>query len=228
MSSTTPHSPTEQSNLSTLKGKILLVGLTGGIGSGKTTVSDLLTQLGAGVIDTDLIAHQITGPGGSAIPLIQKEFGPDYIDASGALNRAKMRTLVFENPKFRGLLEQITHTLIQQKTIQQALELAKNGAPYLVFVVPLLIESRTWQNLIDYLIAVDCPVETQIERVMHRNNLSRADVWKIIKAQVSRHDRNAQANTVIENTGDLDSLKIQVEDLNEKFLQISKDLQSSS
>jgi len=228
MSSTTPHSPTEQSNLSTLKGKILLVGLTGGIGSGKTTVSDLLTQLGAGVIDTDLIAHQITGPGGSAIPLIQKEFGPDYIDASGALNRAKMRTLVFENPKFRGLLEQITHPLIQQKTIQQALELAKNGAPYLVFVVPLLIESRTWQNLIDYLIAVDCPVETQIERVMHRNNLSRADVWKIIKAQVSRHDRNAQANTVIENTGDLDSLKIQVEDLNEKFLQISKDLQSSS
>jgi len=228
MSSTTPHSPTEQANLSTLKGKILLVGLTGGIGSGKTTVSDLLTQLGAGVIDTDLIAHQITGPGGSAIPLIQKEFGPDYIDASGALNRAKMRTLVFENPKFRGLLEQITHPLIQQKTIQQALELAKNGAPYLVFVVPLLIESRTWQNLIDYLIAVDCPVETQIERVMHRNNLSRADVWKIIKAQVSRHDRNAQANTVIENTGDLDSLKIQVEDLNEKFLQISKDLQSSS
>jgi len=228
MSSTTPHSPTEQSNLSTLKGKILLVGLTGGIGSGKTTVSDLLTQLGAGVIDTDLIAHQITGPVGSAIPLIQKEFGPDYIDASGALNRAKMRTLVFENPKFRGLLEQITHPLIQQKTIQQALELAKNGAPYLVFVVPLLIESRTWQNLIDYLIAVDCPVETQIERVMHRNNLSRADVWKIIKAQVSRHDRNAQANTVIENTGDLDSLKIQVEDLNEKFLQISKDLQSSS
>ena len=228
MSSTTPHSPTEQSNLSTLKGKILLVGLTGGIGSGKTTVSDLLTQLGAGVIDTDLIAHQITGPVGSAIPLIQKEFGPDYIDASGALNRAKMRTLVFENPKFRGLLEQITHPLIQQKTIQQALELAKNGAPYLVFVVPLLIESRTWQNLIDYLIAVDCPVETQIERVMHRNNLSRADVWKIIKAQVSSHDRNAQANTVIENTGDLDSLKIQVEDLNEKFLQISKDLQSSS
>ena len=228
MSSTTPHSPTEQSNLSTLKGKILLVGLTGGIGSGKTTVSDLLTQLGAGVIDTDLIAHQITGPGGSAIPLIQKEFGPDYIDASGALNRAKMRTLVFENPKFRGLLEQITHPLIQQKTIQQALELAKNGAPYLVFVVPILIESRTWQNLIDYLIAVDCPVETQIERVMHRNNLSRADVWKIIKAQVSRHDRNAQANTVIENTGDLDSLKIHVEDLNEKFLQISKDLQSSS
>jgi len=228
MSSTTPYSSTEQSELSTLKGKILLVGLTGGIGSGKTTVSDLLTQLGAGVIDTDLIAHQITGPGGSAIPLIQKEFGPDYIDASGALNRAKMRTLVFENPKFRGLLEQITHPLIQQKTIQQALELAKNGAPYLVFVVPLLIESRTWQNLIDYLIAVDCPVETQIERVMHRNNLSRADVWKIIKAQVSRHDRNAQANTVIENTGDLDSLKIQVEDLNEKFLQISKDLQSSS
>ena len=228
MSSTTPHSPTEQSNLSTLKGKILLVGLTGGIGSGKTTVSDLLTQLGAGVIDTDLIAHQITGPGGSAIPLIQKEFGPDYIDASGALNRAKMRTLVFENPKFRGLLEQITHPLIQQKTIQQALELAKNGAPYLVFVVPLLIESRTWQNLIDYLIAVDCPVETQIERVMHRNNLSRADVWKIIKAQVSRHDRNAQANTVIENTGDLDNLKSQVKNLNEKFLQISKDLQSSS
>lgn len=228
MSSTTPYSSTEQSELSTLKGKILLVGLTGGIGSGKTVVSDLLTQLGAGVIDTDLIAHQITGPNGSAIPLIQKAFGSDYIDALGALNRAKMRTLVFENPKFRGLLEEITHPLIRQKTTQQALELAKNGVPYLVFVVPLLIESGTWQHLIDYLVVVDCPVETQIKRVMHRNNLSRAEVEKILKAQASRLDRNSQANTVIENTGDLGNLKSQVKNLNEKFLQISEDWQSSS
>ena len=228
MPSTTPHTPTEQSDLSALKGKILLVGLTGGIGSRKTAVSNLLTQLGAGVIDTDLIAHQITGPGGSAIPLIEKTFGSDYIDASGALNRAKMRTLVFENPKFRGLLEQITHPLIRQKTTKEALELTKNGVPYLVLVVPLLIESGTWQHLIDYLVAVDCPVETQIERVMHRNNLSRTEVEKIIKAQASRLDRNSQANAVIENTGDLDSLKDQVRNLNEKFLQIGKDWQSSS
>ena len=228
MPSTTSHSFTEQSSLSTLKGKILLVGLTGGIGSGKTAVSDLLSQLGAGVIDTDLIAHQITGTGGGAIPLIQEKFGPEYIDASGALNRAKMRVLVFENPKLRRLLEQITHPLIQQKTIQKALDLAKNGAPYLIFVVPLLIESGTWEHLIDYLVVVDCPVETQIERVMHRNNLSRAEVEKILKVQVSRHERNCRANLIIKNTGDRDSLKSQVENLNEKFLQISKDFQSSS
>ena len=147
----------DQFELSDLKGQILLVGLTGGIGSGKTAVSDLLGQLGAGVIDTDLISHQITAPNGKAIPAIRQEFGPEFIKADGALDRPKMRTLVFAQPEARKTLEAITHPLIRQETVNQAVELSRAGAPYLVFAVPLLVESKSWQNLVDYLVVVDCP-----------------------------------------------------------------------
>ena len=122
MASTHFNLPADRADLANLKGNIPLLGLTGGIGSGKTTVSDLLGQLGAGIIDTDLIAHQITAPGGVAIPLILDQFGPEFIDPSGALNRAKMRALVFEKPEARKILEQITHPFIRQKTAKRALE----------------------------------------------------------------------------------------------------------
>ncbi|WP_293600941.1 dephospho-CoA kinase [Polynucleobacter sp. 39-46-10] len=196
------------------------IGLTGGIGSGKTAVSDLLGKLGAGVIDTDLISHQITAPGGKAIPLITKEFGADFIDPQGALDRPKMRALVFADSNARQALEKITHPLIQQETAKQAFELAKSGAPYLVFVVPLLIESGSWVNLIDYLIVVDCPEETQIQRVMHRSNMTRLDVENILKAQTSRKVRLAAANAVIENQGSLDELKSEVLKLHQELLKI--------
>lgn len=209
-----------QADLKALKGEIPLIGLTGGIGSGKTAVSNLLGGLGAGVIDTDLIAHQITAPGGKAIPLITKSFGIDFINPEGSLNRAKMRTLVFEDAKARQVLEQITHPLIQQETAKQALALAKSGVPYLVFVVPLLIESGSWLKRIDYLVVVDCPEETQIQRVMHRNNMTRLDVENILKAQTSRKVRLAAANAVIENQGDLDELKSDVLSLHQQLLKI--------
>ncbi|QWE17606.1 dephospho-CoA kinase [Polynucleobacter sp. AP-Nino-20-G2] len=197
-----------------------LVGLTGGIGSGKTAVSDLLGQLGAGIIDTDLIAHQITAPGGSAIPLISERFGSEYLDSHGALDRPKMRTLVFGNAQARQTLEQITHPLIKQETAKQAFTLAKSGAPYLVFVVPLLVESRTWVDLLDFVVVVDCPEETQIERVMHRNNMARSDVENILKAQASRKERLDNANAVIQNQGSLEELRREVQDLHEKLLKI--------
>ncbi|WP_216863148.1 dephospho-CoA kinase [Polynucleobacter sp. 78F-HAINBA] len=209
-----------QAGLKALKGEIPLIGLTGGIGSGKTAVSDLLGELGAGIIDTDLISHQITAPGGKAIPLIAKAFGADFIDPQGALIRSKMRTLVFENPGARKVLEQITHPLIQEETSEQAFELAKSGVPYLVFVVPLLIESGSWVNLIDYLVVVDCPEEVQIQRVMHRNNMTRSDVENVLKAQTSRNARLAAANTVIENQGSLDALKSEVLSLHQQLLKI--------
>ena len=218
----------DQFELSDLKGQILLVGLTGGIGSGKTAVSDLLGQLGAGVIDTDFISHQITAPNGKAIPAIRQEFGPEFIKADGALDRPKMRTLVFAQPEARKTLEAITHPLIRQETVNQAVELSRAGAPYLVFAVPLLVESKSWQNLVDYLVVVDCPEEVQIERVMHRNKLSREEVEKILDAQTSRKERLACANAVIENQGSLDQLDSQVRQLNQKILQIQKDLLSSS
>jgi dephospho-CoA kinase len=217
-----------QTDLKALKGKISFIGLTGGIGSGKTAVSDLLGKLGAGIIDTDLISHQITAPGGQAIPLIRKAFGADFIDSKGALNRPKMRTLVFEDPMARQVLEQITHPLIQQETAKQAFELAKSQVPYLVFVVPLLIESGFWLKLIDYLVVVDCPEETQIQRVMHRNNMARPEVESILKAQTNRSSRLAAANTVIENQGDLDELKSAVLNLHQQLLKIQGEPLSSS
>ncbi len=209
-----------QADLKALKGEIPLIGLTGGIGSGKTAVSNLLGELGAGVIDTDLISHQITAPGGKAIPLIAKEFGDDFIDSQGALDRVKLRTMVFADSNARQALEKITHPLIQQETAKQAFELAKSGVPYLVFVVPLLIESGSWVKLIDYLIVVDCPEETQIQRVMHRSNMTRLDVENILKAQTSRNVRLAAANTVLENQGSLDELKSEVLSLHQQLLKI--------
>jgi len=220
MASTHSNFDSAQADLKALKGEIPLIGLTGGIGSGKTAVSNLLGELGAGVIDTDLISHQITAPGGKAIPLIAKEFGDDFIDSQGALDRVKMRTLVFADSNARQALEKITHPLIQQETAKQAFGLAKSGVPYLVFVVPLLIESGSWVKLIDYLIVVDCPEETQIQRVMHRSNMTRLDVENILKAQTSRNVRLAAANTVLENQGSLDELKSEVLSLHQQLLKI--------
>ena len=222
------NTPAEQASLSALKGRLPLVGLTGGIGSGKTAVSDELAKLGAGIVDTDLIAHQITAPGGAAIPLIQKQFGAEFIDPSGALDRSKMRSLVFADPQARKSLEEITHPLIRHETIKQAQKLLEEKAPYLVFVVPLLIESGNWRHLLDYLVVVDCPEETQIERVMHRSKLPRNEVKAILKAQTSRAERLACADLVIENQGTLDQLKAEVLSLHQKILQIQKDRSSSS
>ena len=220
--------PAEQAGLDILKGHAPFVGLTGGIGSGKTAVSDLLAQLGAGVVDTDLIAHQITAPHGTAIPFIQKQFGAEFIDSSGALDRAKMRKLVFADPDARKALEAITHPLIRKETIRQAKQLIEDKVPYLVFVVPLLIESGNWLTLLDYLVVVDCPEEVQIERVMHRSKLPRNEVERILKAQASRQERITHADMVIENQGSLDSLQAEVLKLHQKILQIQKDRTSSS
>ena len=217
-----------QSDLSSLKGHLPLIGLTGGIGSGKTAVSDQLAKLGAGIVDTDLIAHLITAPKGIAIPLIEKQFGAEFISADGSLNRSKMRSLVFENPEARKILEAITHPLIREETTRQAVQLVKEGVPYLLFVVPLLIESSTWLGLIDRLVVVDCPEEMQIERVMHRSNLTRNEVERILAAQASRQERLSHADMVIENQDSLVDLVTEVQSLHQKILQIQKDKTSSS
>jgi dephospho-CoA kinase len=228
MASTHPILTRAQSDLKALKGKKPLIGLTGGIGSGKTAVSDLLGSLGVGIIDTDLISHQITAPGGKAIPFIAKAFGDEFIDAQGALDRSKMRALVFTDPKARQSLEQITHPLIQEETVKQAFELINSTAPYLIFVVPLLIESGFWIKLIDYLVVVDCTEETQIQRVMQRNNMTRPEVENILEAQTSRDARLAAANVVIQNQGNPDELKAEVLNLHQQLLRIQEKSDSSS
>ena len=228
MATAAPTPTTEQSDLSLLKGHIPLIGLTGGIGSGKTAISDLLAKFGAGIVDTDLIAHQMTAPHGAAMALIEKQFGPEFITVDGALNRDKMRSLVFTKPEARKSLEAITHPLIRQETIRQGLDLSKKGVPYLVFVVPLLIESGSWMDLIDRLVLVDCPKETQIQRVMQRSNLPREDVERILAAQARREERLKHADIVIKNQGSLKDLEVEVQNLHQKFLQFQKDQPSSS
>ncbi len=228
MAPTTSKILTEPSDLSHQKGATLFIGLTGGIGSGKTTVSDLLGKLGAGVVDTDLIAHQITAAKGKAMPAIEQQFGQSFLDAMGALDRPKMRALVFANPDARKSLEAITHPLIRQETIWQAREWISKGAPYIVFVVPLLIESDSWQDLLDLLVVVDCPEEAQIARVVQRSNLAPEEVKRIIRSQATRDERLACADVVIENQENLSALNAEVMQLHQKILQIRKDRSSSS
>ena len=220
--------PISKTGLALLKGSIPFVGLTGGIGSGKSAVSDELSKLGVGVVDTDRIAHQITAPNGSAIPLIQQQFGHEFINSEGALIRDKMRSLVFSNPEARKTLEAITHPLIREATIQQTQLLLKTKVPYIVFVVPLLLESGNWRPLLDCLVVVDCSEEMQIERVMQRSKLPRKEVERILQAQISRQERLASADLVIENQSSLENLKAEVVKLHQKILQIQEDRLSSS
>ena len=163
-----------------LKGKVPFLGLTGGIGSGKSSVASFLAKRGAWVIDTDLIAHQISAPGGVAIEPIKREFGSEFILPDGSLNRAKMREHVFTNTESKRKLEAITHPLIRQETILQAENGLENHAPYLVFMVPLLLESGTWTENLDHIAVVDCEEEIQIRRVMERSQLDRQEVLGIM------------------------------------------------
>ncbi|CAH0161717.1 Dephospho-CoA kinase [Massilia sp. Bi118] len=195
--------------------QIFSVGLTGGIGCGKTTVADLFAARGAAVIDTDQIAHALTAPGGAAMPDLVQEFGADYATPDGAMDRAKMRALVFADPGARARLEAILHPKIREATAAAAL-LATG--PYVMFVVPLLIESGTWRERVARVLAIDCPEEVQVARVMARNNLPEAQVRAIMAAQVTRAQRQAAADDLILNDDGLDALLPQVERLHAFYL----------
>lgn len=185
-----------------------LVGLTGGIGSGKSTVAGLFAAQGVRIIDTDLLSHRLTQPGGPAIPLIRKEFGDSHIDAQGALNRARMRQLVFADPAAKLKLEAILHPLILAETRRQAAEPC--DAPYTLVVVPLLFESGRYADWMNRTIAVDCPEKTQLARTMLRSQLSEAEVRAILAQQLGRAERLGRADEVIRNDGTLEELKAQV------------------
>lgn len=206
------------SALTALKGQIPLIGLTGGIGSGKSAVAKCLASLGATVIDSDQIAHDITVPHGAAIAPIQARFGPDLLAADGSLDRSKMRRLAFNDPSVLQSLEAITHPLIHAETLRQASQAHQNGALYLVFMVPLLVESGYWPQIIDHLVVVDCPPELQIERVMQRSKLDRSQIEQIMSKQASREDRLAAADTILLNDGSLDKLIPQIEALHQLII----------
>lgn len=186
------------------------VGLTGGIGSGKTTVADMLAARGATVIDTDRIAHQLAAPGGLAIPEIRAQFGEAFLAADSAMDRAKMREYVFAEPGAKARLEAILHPLIRIEA-ERAAEQAQGA--YLVFVVPLLVESETWRQRVSRVLVVDCPEQVQIQRVISRSGLSEPQVRAIMAAQASRQERLAAADDVINNDGDTLALVPQVDRL---------------
>lgn len=174
----------------------LRIGLTGGIGSGKSTVAALLVQHGATLVDTDAIARRLTEPGGAAISPIAAEFGADLIAATGALDRERMRDLVFSDAAARRRLEAILHPMIGVETQRQA-QAARTRV--LVFDVPLLAESAHWRGRVDRVLVVDCEESTQVERVVARSALSHAAVRTIIAQQATRRQRRACADAVIHN-----------------------------
>ena len=182
--------------------KPLRLGLTGGIGSGKSTVASILARAGAAVMDADAISRSLTQAGGRAIPAILAEFGETLIGPDGAMDREAMRALVFSNPSSKRQLEAIVHPLVGQVLQEQSNAAVAAGHACLAYDVPLLVESGDrWRRQVDWVCVVDCEVETQIQRVMARNQLGRADVERIISQQASRQQRLACADAVIFNEG---------------------------
>lgn len=190
------------------------VGLTGGIGSGKSTVAQILGAHGAIVIDADAISRNLTASGGDAIATIAAEFGPEFITPSGELDRPRMRELVYADGAAKQRLEAIIHPLVGRATQQQAQDAVDHGKPCIVFDIPLLVEAGHWRSRLDRVLVIDCAVETQVRRVMIRSGLSRAEVEKIIAAQASRTLRLAAADSVIHNEDiSLDDLQTEIEQL---------------
>jgi dephospho-CoA kinase len=196
-----------------------LVGLTGGIGSGKSTVATLFSELGVPVIDTDVISHQLTQAEGAAIAAIRAEFGDSYINEQGALDRAKMRQLVFSDHAAKKRLEDILHPLILKQVKTRA---ESSTAPYILLVIPLLFETRDYLNWLHHTVTIDCAEETQVARAAKRNGLNEQMVRTIMARQISRAQRLQLANDVVLNDGTLNDLRVQIEKLNQHYLRLAK------
>ncbi len=194
----------------------LLIGLTGGIGSGKSTVATLFEQHGTRIIDTDEISRSLTSAGGKAIPRILGVFGADFIDSAGALNRSKMREFVFANSTAKAKLEAILHPLILEQAKQATS--TPSTAPYTFVVIPLLFESQSYRDWLHWTLVVDCAEKIQLARTMQRNGVDKALVESIMAQQISRSQRLALADDIIRNDGDLPSLSAQVDLLHVRYL----------
>jgi dephospho-CoA kinase len=195
---------------------MFVVGLTGGIGSGKSTVADLFVQRGVTLVDTDAIAHALTAPGGAAIPALQKAFGEHLLCANGGLDRVAMRRLVFTDASAKARLETILHPMIRAESDRLC---AAAQSPYVVLAVPLLVESGTYRQRCDRILVVDCDEATQVARVMARNGMTESEVRSIIAAQATREVRLAAADDVVDNSGAPETLPAIVEKLHQTYLQ---------
>lgn len=202
-----------------------IVGLTGGIGSGKTTVAELFAALGAAVVDTDLIAHEITGPRGAAMPDVEEAFGQSVIRTDGALDRAAMRRLVFSDPSAKARLESILHPMIRRES--EARCRSASNSPYVLLVVPLLVESVAYRERVARILVVDCDESIQISRVASRSGLSNEEVRAIMATQASRTERLAAADDVIVNDGGRERLSAWVAVLHQRYLDLAAGLPES-
>ncbi len=196
---------------------VFTVVLTGGIASGKTAVSDCFSRLGVPVIDTDRIAREVVEPGQPALKQVREDFGSDYLDTEGRLDRRKMREAIFTDPAMKTRLERILHPLIAKKVIERVSEVE---APYCLLVIPLYAESRAYE-WINRVLVVDVSEEIQLERVMARDQISRQQAQTILNAQSTRQQRKALADDIIDNSGDLTKLEDKVKKLHEHYLRIA-------
>lgn len=196
----------------------LRIALTGGIASGKTAVSDQLGQLGAAIIDTDVVAREVVAPGSDGLAAIRDAFGAEVIGADGALDRARMRERVFSDPEARRTLEAITHPRIRAACAAQA---AEAQGDYLVFVVPLLVGSD-FVAMVDRVLVVDCPREVQFARLMARDGETAEGARRILDTQATREERLAIADDVIVNDADLDALTRKVADMHAFYVASSR------
>ena len=196
---------------------MLKIGLTGGIGSGKSTVSTLFEQLNVPVIDADIISHQLVAIGQPALTHIKQTFGVDILEVDGSLNRKKLREIVFSNPIEKQKLEAIMHPLVYE-SIQTAM--SHLTAAYCMISIPLLFEANM-TSLVDRILVVDCSVEQQIERLLKRDNMTTERIQSIIDSQISRNFRHSNAHDLIDNTGSNDKLAEHVKTLHNFYLSIS-------
>jgi dephospho-CoA kinase len=212
---------TSQDALSPSESHGFAVGLTGGIGSGKTAVAEMFGLLGAAIVDSDAIAHALTAPGGAAIDAIAGQFGAQYIGPDGALDRPRMRERVFRDPSAKARLESILHPRIRELAMTQAAA-ARGHAPYVIFVVPLLIESGSWRARVGRILVIDCSPAKQEARVCARSRLDPAMARTIIAQQARRADRLDAADDVLVNEGPLGQLTARVNRLHRRYCEYAR------
>ena len=195
------------------------VGLTGGIGSGKSSAARIFDELGAAVVDTDEISHELTRPGGAALAAIRSAFGEEYVAADGSLVRASMRQRVFSDAAARRKLEAILHPLIRREVLTRVTAARR---PYVMIVVPLLLETGAYRDLIQRILVVDCSEDAQVARPMNRSGLAEAEVRAIMAAQAPRATRLAAADDVLLNDGDLAALRRAADALHRRYLALAR------
>jgi dephospho-CoA kinase len=195
----------------------LVVGLTGGIASGKSVVTAMFVALGAGLVDTDVVAREVVAPGEPGLTAVREAFGRRILLPSGELDRTALRSLVFADAAKRHRLESLLHPMIRARTLQKLTEIA---APYAIVAVPLLVETD-FGRLVDRVLVVDCPEHLQLERLMKRDALPRADALAMLKAQADRATRLKAAHDVIDNSGTREATRTQVEQLNRRYLELA-------